>query len=241
VNAQVEYVAPRKHLILLNMGLIHTVYTLAKACASQLRLNREIPLLEWQPNLSLEVIREHFKKYFSTFLETKGAVPSADHLDTSLDDSQHHFLVRMLHYAEKFIIAHEMAHIICGHLTSDRLTRSVHGDEAVDVYEMNVAQEFEADSVALELTFVDFPPEDRVDDIYVRAAIAGVNLVFRTIEVLERLLDVRSQTHPPAESRRLEFHSFIWGRYDSRTSIISRKIDSLLDDDLFVHAVPGWK
>jgi hypothetical protein len=232
LNAQVNRVGPGKHLILLNMGLTHTIYILSKLCTSQIRLGREIPLADWKPAIEIDQVRDYLKKYFAKYLETKGRVPTPDHLDIPWTDSHISFLSNMVSHAEKFVVAHEIGHILNGHLTDEHLKPQMLADAPVETYESSFEMEYDADRTGFEIAFADFPPEDQINDIYLRAAIAGVNVVFRSIEILEKLLGVESETHPPAGLRRYEFQRFARSRYMENNMFMSNRIDYLLDYEL---------
>lgn len=238
IEARVIQTSSKKHLILLHMGLIHTVYILSKLCTSQTRVSREVPRNAWKPEVSIEIIRDYITRYFAMFLETNGETSIDDHLDIAWSDSQVFFISKMIHYAEKFIIAHEVGHIISGHLTIEHLNPDLLANIPVNVYKTNFELEHEADRIGFEIAFGNFSP--LTNDLNLRAAIAGVNVAIRTIEAIEKLFNIKSTTHPPASVRRYNFNDFVHARYDNSNLFLSKRIDSLLDNDLFKYAIPGW-
>jgi len=238
LNATVMRIADGEHLVLLNLGLTHTVYTLAKLCTSQMRTSRDIPLREWKPEPPMELLRAYLKRYFEFYITTGAITPERS---VAPKESQIAALARITRYAEMFAVAHEMGHVIEGHLRPGRLTKRTLLQETFDVYEGSFDKELVADRIGVEIVFSLFPPEEGIDSFDLRAAIAGVNLFFRTADFMEKLLGFNSRTHPPASERRYEFLDVIYKRYSHRNLSFSNSIDHLIEHELLKDFFDVWR
>lgn len=135
-------------------------------------------------------------------------------------------LAQTVAYAEKFAIAHELGHIIAGHvgLTSGR-----------------PEYEFEADDIALRIILSEFSESDAADTFELRVAIAGMNMLFWTVHFLELLLGRHSETHPAAAERRYRVLRYCERRYGGTPQILGSKMTFILENDLLKDLIPEWR
>jgi hypothetical protein len=114
----------------------------------------------------------------------------------------------MLDSAELFVMGHEYAHVIQGHLSEEHVPHSGLGDD-VEILPHQIGQEFEADILGLKLSIESMVRKHGVD---ASLAFFGVYLLFSAIELIDRAIDVlvpglapsssEHETHPPPDMRR---------------------------------------
>jgi hypothetical protein len=115
----------------------------------------------------------------------------------------------LLDSAELFVMGHEYAHIINGHLAEDALLHHAPLGTDVEVVPRALEQEFEADTLGLELSIATMMRTRQVD---VSLSFFGVYLIFSAMEVVDRAVsmlrpDIKpsssaDETHPAPDVRR---------------------------------------
>ena len=120
--------------------------------------------------------------------------------------SQEHavMLSLLLTSAERFIVAHEFAHLILGHLEPDRRTstRRLPAEAEVEYIQTRKEEEFEADQLGLEI-LREFHRQEGVSVGATRAVICfvfGCLTAFESTAVLEGMV-VQTDTHPTPSER----------------------------------------
>jgi hypothetical protein len=100
--------------------------------------------------------------------------------------------------AERFVIAHEIAHILRGHLIADAAEVDVAQASALELDTRPVQQEHEADVLGA-LLAVDSTFKDGIDP---RAAVTGIHFFFRALQLGEAVGAIHADdSHRPAEER----------------------------------------
>jgi hypothetical protein len=239
VNALTYRTSDLRFLVLLNYGFTNTFYILTKLCTSRMAFNSEERSSGWEPEIPLKHLQDYVKRYFDAYVSSNGHSLIPDHIVTPRE-SQMPILANIVNYGERFVIAHEMGHIIAGHLKQGKLAPLSLADHPVEVYEGTFEDEYEADQLGFEVVFAEFPPEASPDCFELRMAIAGVNMVFRTLDVIERLQGTAGRTHPPAMSRQSELMEFV-RRYDLMNRSMSYMLDFHLENEILKNLIPEWR
>jgi hypothetical protein len=100
--------------------------------------------------------------------------------------------------AERFVIAHEVAHILRGHLIADASEVDVAQASALELDKRQFQQEHEADVLGALLT-VDSTSKEGIDP---RAAVAGVYFFFLALQLVETVGAIHvDDSHRPAKER----------------------------------------
>jgi hypothetical protein len=121
--------------------------------------------------------------------------------------------------ALNFVLAHEYAHVLLGHLVGPNLTRrrlSVDIDGSPEVGNFKHAQEFAADEKGVDLAFA-FGQHAHPEGIGITAA--GIELALQVLQLQEELFPSGGapSSHPPAAARLDAVHERISSRYGLRT------------------------
>jgi hypothetical protein len=118
-------------------------------------------------------------------------------------------LAMVARWCEKFVLAHEYAHVVAGHLSASQTVKVPTPAGEVEFAAKSRIEEFQADQIALGV-ILKSPEFDRSDPITPRIATAGVLLSFALAELIERtatsvqrLYGFTSMSdHPPTSDRR---------------------------------------
>jgi hypothetical protein len=129
--------------------------------------------------------------------------------------------------AERFVIAHEVAHILSGHLITDAAEVDVAQASPFELDKRPVQQEHEADVLGA-LLAVDSTSNNGVDP---RAAVAGVYFFFRALQLAEKVGAIHiDDSHRPAEERLAVCDYAMGQRYSEIPNLrqAARQTDELL-------------
>lgn len=66
INATVMATHKSKYLVLLNIGLMHTVYQLTKLSTAFMRVSRDEHRAGWKPDADMGLVKHFLKRYFET-------------------------------------------------------------------------------------------------------------------------------------------------------------------------------
>jgi hypothetical protein len=129
--------------------------------------------------------------------------------------------------AERFVIAHEVAHILLGHLIADAAEVDDAQASPAELDKRPVQQEIEADVLGA-LLAVDSTGNDGIDP---RAAVTGVYFFFRALQLLEIVGAIHvDDSHRPAEERLAICNHAMGQRYSQIPNLrqAARQTDELL-------------
>lgn len=124
------------------------------------------------------------------------------------------FRLVMLHGFETFVVAHEYAHSLCGHIdqrhiSSDDISKTLLDDTGIETIYHQWEDEFEADTIGayitLEAMSIEYPDFSK----WIR--LLGVYLCMKVFELQDKIKraklgkDARSKSHPPGTERKKRF------------------------------------
>ncbi len=118
----------------------------------------------------------------------RGQLPHVAPKELVLPDNKARFLALLNVYAVVFTLGHELGHLLLGHMESP----------------MSQSHEFEADQAGFAMLLnwlYKRLPSGEMQDRHVEAAIAGAELVFAGMSLLEASGQLKSGTHPPMPDR----------------------------------------
>jgi hypothetical protein len=186
-------------VIALYDGLASAFYYVARTLASTVNMTASDDSKETPALLSRE---EAAKSLYEMFrMQVFAGVPVQENTPIT---NEHGYLARNLtDMAEKFLYAHEMAHIMLGHdATSERAAISRAFDEGHEIA-ASADEETEADILGWNLLVRLLLPNDgAINGGDLQMAYAGTRLFLRTAQLLEHAGEVSSaDTHPPTADR----------------------------------------
>ncbi|KJC55455.1 hypothetical protein UB31_00285 [Bradyrhizobium sp. LTSP849] len=131
--------------------------------------------------------------------------------------------------AERFVIAHEVGHILHKHLITDSAKVDLAKASLAELDKRPVEQEIEADVSG---TFISIESMDK-DGIDPRAAVTGIYFFLRAVQLGELVGAIEvDEAHRPAEERLNICDHVIGGRYGSHAPVLrqwARSSDELLE------------
>ncbi|MGB2711367.1 MAG: hypothetical protein WBC33_07605 [Conexibacter sp.] len=187
-------------LILINTGLITFAYKTARALATRVRFydpdGDGAPEADEPPPEDLDVTAQLIATPIDWYLEA--GIPLGP--DFPITNQQMALANDLATAAEQFVVAHELAHQLLGHVADGTRSMLVAG-ATVDALNVSHQQELDADALGLKLVLESITSGDQFE---YAVAYAGVELFFLVVSLLEEYAAApESATHPPA-ARRLE-------------------------------------
>lgn len=220
INALTMWIAPR-HVVAVNQGLALFLYRLARAFSAHVIIRGPgdppappesqavgiiATLLDWMASPVRAPLVEDW-------LVGPREIRTADNFTTA---------------AERFVMAHEIAHILHRHLIADSAKVEIGRVSPLDLDTRPVEQEITADVTGAMLA-IESTQNDGIDP---RAAVAGIQFFLQALALAEKVGAVHvGKTHPPAEERLAVCHDAINERYGPHASVLRRwgqRVDQLL-------------
>jgi len=130
--------------------------------------------------------------------------------------------------AERFVVAHEIAHIQLGHLIADAAAVDLADSSPLELDTRPVSQEIQADVIGACLA-IESMQNDGIDP---RAAVTGIHFFLQALQLGEMLGAIHvDEAHPPAEERLKLCDDAIDQRYGSHAPLLrtwAKSTDELL-------------
>jgi hypothetical protein len=222
-NACIAPVRPGAALILVNFGLLMMVFQVAKIQSLSLNFCRS----DGEGN---RIPGTDFGAAGFTIEQTTSALANTIYAYLAHQDSTRairfpvlvgerlNLLDGLLHHCERFIVAHELAHLFCGHLEdSDYRNVAIPGG-VVRAYEYLRDMEFEADTLALRCCMhdVEWPSGQMASWIA-----AGATFLFGLQRLVGKVLSLHRppvpgttlSDHPSADDRIAAIRSDVFAKY----------------------------
>jgi len=190
VNAYVSLIDNKKYLILVNEGLLYSIYKLCFLFVAGLEIESQSNEIISE-SIQIEILQDNAKYFFDRYVDA-GELPSSKGMYLCPERMK---LVNLLSRSSiDFLIAHEYAHIINEDLElSKREKREINGID-LSVCERNHKEEIEADILAYRMI-------SHSSNLDREIIIAGIVVFFLAANLLEDLLDVDDETHPESMTR----------------------------------------
>jgi hypothetical protein len=201
--------ASNEPIIVVLDGLRGVFYGVSGACAAT------APILGMPEEVSIEDATESIFRWM-LFLRTgsRGWMPEPYRNHAV----RHEVHLGLFANALNFVLGHEYAHVLLGHLRDPDLTRrrlSIDIDGSPGVGNFKHAQEFAADAKSVDLSFA-FAQSAHPEGLGITAA--GIELALQVLRLQEELFSSGGATssHPPAAARLDAVHERITARYGLR-------------------------
>jgi hypothetical protein len=219
-------------IVLIDHRLMVYFYKIARAMALRIQVGTE-PLSDHPLQFSADLVGEILEAVLTT-----GRPMGRDY---PIEHSRRLFASNLATAAERFVVAHELAHHALGHTAPttssfaaamaaadlvglppkhrSQIAFSANADLEIAVW--NWDQEYEADAMAIRMTLTGGAIERVLDGEEVVAALAGVQLALGSLALLDDYRDLRGQsrsglsTHPAAQGRLDRIHDQIEREVDS--------------------------
>ena len=137
----------------------------------------------------------------------------------------------LVHYAERFVVAHEYAHLVLGHCEDSVADLATPVGTLSSVFSRSREQEFEADELAMSLLLVSSDWTSPGGEFDVNARVAGIALSFASLVFVAVALEgpigfsldpASSDTHPTPSARMMRMVEFLHRRYGRSGSQLAR-------------------
>jgi len=211
MNAQACRV-PAGHLLLINSGLMMFIYQAAKIISFSMRFtdyDSQGNLVEMEelgtPQYSMVEIEAAFAEVVLSYVLRRDTRWAKQY--PAQGGPRALMMWMTVHAAEFFVVAHELAHVVLGHLESPN---ALHDETRLDSgwarwIEKSLGQEFEADSVAVRLliTNLGLRINDPLAAIRPTVVMSGPMLFFALDELVTR---VRRALDEPASTTPMSTH-----------------------------------
>lgn len=197
------------YLFLINFGLMMLINVTSKIIFSQAGgMDTKQKTQVTKPLLTNKEAGEYLRDTIRQYLTLDEWRPTYKQNRIVLHtDALRIFKTMLTDNAEKFVLAHEFSHAILGHLDRKNLKFKKlalpNGKSSISVIEKNWNDEFEADALAGLLFFNNFPKNisNQFELLQVEMALAAPIMIFELQKAIEKVGNIRSTSHPPAEER----------------------------------------
>jgi len=198
INAQVR-IADSGILLLVHDGLLPCAFGTGLLLGGLLPLSFQGKILE--PDIKLTDARQTFREMVIAFLKRQRIVYNGSFVRPNLRQEFGYLVCTSIMW---FVVAHELAHVLCDHLQRKKTKRTMIGTFSVESYVTSWQYEMEADQTAIRILRKLHGDNVAADTIYL-----GPLVLFELLESLshtasELHLGKKSfiSTHPPPKARR---------------------------------------
>jgi hypothetical protein len=225
------------YVILINTGLMILIYKLAKAFASRVefqvveKINRSMSAV--QPFKSDNVASfQKFANYvylnIATYLVYNAPIGPILPV-VSLSKYQLNFNSLLLHFAELFVIAHELGHIFEGHLSEASTLKIKIEENEVTVFKNNWNQEYSADIFGLQLLQEKVSNENE-QSLNRISAFIGPDFLLTIFDLIEKIGKVKSISHPSANKRRMNLRQHAVAANNEQPLVLAAMLQAEADN-----------
>lgn len=196
------------YVILFNDGLMMLLHKLAKAVSSRVRIARSpLEARNLRPRtLSFEETPNYVYEIIARYLMNKHPIGP----EIPLEHDQYWFSDKLRWFMELFVMGHELGHILEGHLSKAKILRFKIGREEITVLKPSCNQEYDADIRGLLLVMNARGETFDYDRTTSRSlAYAGPDFFFTIMDLIEKIANVKPESHPTAVLRRENLRNFI--------------------------------
>jgi hypothetical protein len=151
-----------------------------------------------------------------------------------IQSSHQKLFYELLNSFELFIIGHEYGHVLAGHLSNKVFIRKISGVN-INIIETNWKEEFEADSIGLNLLLNSLDKSNLGPFCYL-----GPEIFFIFLDLIDRISsylnegleisDAGSITHPPSVDRKLAIREYLNNSLKSDDYIAYRMVSDFVND-----------
>jgi len=198
INAQVRR-SDSGILILVYDGIIPFAFETGVLLGGLLPL--KLHGIELEPEVKLSDAQRIFGEMLITFLKTRGIKRGNILLH---NNSRQEFACLVYNSIMWFVVAHELAHILCGHLKDEKTEKLMIGTSSVEFFVNSWQDEMEADQTAIRLL-----RKLHVDNVCADTIYLGPIVFFELAESimyfaskLDICIMTSISTHPPSKARR---------------------------------------
>jgi len=183
-------------LIIVNWGLPTFLYEVARAMSTRFKFQDSAGNRPFGESL---VEFEETCRYIAEIFAWYRGVGRPAAFDFPVHPAQVMVAGNLAAFAEQFVVAHEMAHFLAGHIQTPFNGRRYMANLPDEVPSSGWEQEFEADRVGLRILWGRDDPDLRTEQI---DAYTGADFFLQVMSLFEELAEIPpAETHPPSELR----------------------------------------